>query len=115
MRRVHLVGTNDGRSWSCSPASPASCRQLRDVATEFTCQRLELDVPVVAWGDNLTWRGDRWASPPQPHDPHHLRVNSYRVLLSRGRDGFALFVPPTRDMEATYQALTRAELLPLIA
>jgi hypothetical protein len=37
-------------------------------------------------------------------------VNSYGVLLSRGRDGFVVFVPPTPQMEGTYQALERADM-----
>ena len=41
--------------------------------------------------------GESWQSPPQrrsqAHDPHKLRLNSYRVLLTRGRDGVVLYVP----------------------
>jgi hypothetical protein len=41
-------------------------------------------------------------------DPHQLRVNSYRVLLTRGRDGFIVFVPNEIGMRSTYEALKRA-------
>ena len=41
-------------------------------------------------------------------DPHRLRVNSYRVLLTRGRDGFFIFVPNEVGMAATYSALVGA-------
>jgi DUF2075 family protein len=89
----------EGPWYNDPPESHLSCCVLHDVATEFACQGLELDFPIVAWGNDLTWSGSHWTSPPQPrsqaHDPHKLRVNSYRVLLSRGRDGFVVFVPPT--------------------
>jgi DUF2075 family protein len=104
----------EGPWYNDPPSSPRSCCQLHDVATEFACQGLELDFPIVAWGNDLTWRGDAWQSPPQPRsharNPHMLRVNSYRVLLSRGRDGFVVFVPDEQAMTATYEALVSAGL-----
>lgn len=96
------------------PDSPRSCCALHDVATEFACQGLELDFPIVAWGDDLVWDGHRWRSKPprrsQARDPHRLRVNSYRVLLTRGRDGFVVFVPPEMAMDDTAEALLSAGL-----
>jgi hypothetical protein len=43
-----------------------------------------------------------------------LRVNSYRVLLTRGRDGFFIFVPKEIGMESTYAALVGAGVKELI-
>ena len=104
----------EGPWYNDPPDSRFSCCALNDVATEFACQGLELDFPIVAWGSDLTWNGTEWQSPPRPrsqaHDPHRLRLNSYRVLLSRGRDGFVVFVPPEAQMERTYQALTESGL-----
>ena len=34
-------------------------------------------------------------------DPFRLRVNAYRVLLTRGRDGAVIFVPPVSELDAT--------------
>ncbi len=34
-------------------------------------------------------------------DPFQLRVNAYRVLLTRGRDGAVIFVPPMTELDAT--------------
>ena len=34
-------------------------------------------------------------------DPYRLRVNAYRVLLTRGRDGAVIFVPPDPLFDAT--------------
>jgi len=30
-----------------------------------------------------------------------LRVNAYRVLVTRGRDGAVIFVPPVPELDAT--------------
>jgi Uncharacterized conserved protein (DUF2075) len=40
---------------------------------------------------------------PRPHvrDPFQLRDNAYRVLLTRGRDGAVIFVPPLPELDAT--------------
>ncbi|WMJ81441.1 DUF2075 domain-containing protein [Clostridium sp. MB40-C1] len=36
------------------------------------------------------------------------RINIYRVLLTRGRDGFIAFVPPTEEFQSVYDALVNA-------
>ena len=102
----------EGPWYNDAPDSRFSCCQLNDVATEFACQGLELDFPIVCWGDDLVWDTYKWVSPPAPRssarNPHLLRLNSYRVLLTRGRDGILLFVPPTDQMRKTRQILTEA-------
>jgi hypothetical protein len=78
------------------PISPLSCRQMTAPVTEFQCQGLELDLPVLCWGDDLGWDGN-WVSRRtirDTRDSHQLRVNSYRVLMTRGRDGLITWVPP---------------------
>jgi len=101
----------EGPWYNDPPTSFSSSCALRDVATEFSCQGLELDFPIVCWGDDFVW-DSAWRSPAAPRskakDPHRLRVNSYRVLLTRGRDGFFIFVPKEIGMETTYAALVRA-------
>lgn len=92
------------------PNSFTSCCSLREVVTEFGCQGLELDFPIICWGSDFTWDDNAWKSPKKTRmnkakDPHQLRVNSYRVLLSRGRDGFFIFVPKEFGMQSTYEAL----------
>lgn len=90
--------------------SKASCRLLRDCVTEFGAQGLELDAALVAWGTDLRLRDGRWdmskarsykrdAVPLR--DPGQLRLNSYRVLLTRGREGSVIFVPPLEEMDET--------------
>jgi hypothetical protein len=101
-----------GQWYNDPPMSPDSCCQFREVATEFSSQGLELDFPLVCWGDDLRWE-DGWISKPvrDRRDPHQLKLNSYRVLLSRGRDGFIVWVPPEdKPLDLTYEAFVSAGL-----
>lgn len=89
--------------------SSLSCRQLRDVVTEFGAQGLELDGVLLAWGTDLLWEESRWTNRlarryrggPAVRDALKLRINAYRVLLTRGRDGTVVFVPPTPVLDST--------------
>jgi DUF2075 family protein len=89
------------------PTDRRSCCRLDRAASEFECQGLELDLPIVCWGDDLVWKG-AWKSAGKrsgAQDPHRLRLNAYRVLLSRGRDGMILYVPESEMMDSTYEVL----------
>ncbi len=105
--------------WYNEPAGhPESGCALEAVVTEFGCQGLELDLPIVAWGDDLTWTGRHWAVKPSRakyalQDPAQLRRNAYRVLLTRGRDGCVVFVPGDRRLDLTEHALLAAGVRPL--
>jgi hypothetical protein len=98
--------------WYNDPrTSLRSCCQLLEVATEFSCQGLELDFPIVGWDTDLVWNGSEWlvkSGRTKAHDARQLRLNSYRVLLTRGRDGMVIFVPPISDLDATHSALIAA-------
>lgn len=99
-----------------------SCRLLQDVVTEFGAQGLELDAALVAWGSDYIRhspaRGSaRWSSDLAARyrsdgvavrDPHQLRLNSYRVLLTRGREASVVFVPPHPTLDATFDYLQAA-------
>jgi len=94
-------------------SDPLSCCALDQPVTEFGCQGLELDLPVVCWGDDMTWSETGWNLRPvrrrDPIDsPEELLLNAYRVLLTRGRDGLMVFVPPDTAMNDTFTALNRA-------
>ena len=41
------------------PNSVKSCCAFNSVATEFQCQGLELDLPIVCWDDDVLWN-DGW-------------------------------------------------------
>ena len=91
-----------------------SCRTLTQCVTEFGAQGLELDAVLLAWGNDFIRATDRhgreaWtneyakrhARASHVKDPYRLRVNAYRVLLTRGRDGSVIFVPPDPLFDAT--------------
>lgn len=92
---------------------PGSCCNFEEVVTEFGCQGLELDMAIVAWGNDFLWNGAAWelrkmrTQIPQA-DPFQLRLNSYRVLLTRSREGVVIFVPPTSEFDLTEHALLAA-------
>lgn len=93
--------------------SEGSCCNMEEVVTEFGCQGLELDMAIVAWGNDFLWNGKEWelrkmrTRIPQV-DPHQLRLNSYRVLLTRSREGMIIFVPPREEFDQTEHALLAA-------
>ncbi len=90
-----------------------SCRELRACVTEFGCQGLELDASLLAWGSDLIREGGIWTNrmargyqhPADVRDPLQLRRNAYRVLLTRGRDGTVVFVPPMKLLDETHRYL----------
>lgn len=97
---------------------PGAGSNLEAVVTEFGCQGLELDMPLVAWGDDVVWSGRDWnVKPGRPQypqeDPVQLRLNCYRVLLTRGRDGLLVFLPNDPAVDLTEHALLAAGLSPL--
>jgi hypothetical protein len=95
------------------PGQPGSCCNMEEVVTEFGCQGLELDMAIVAWGNDFLWNGKEWelrkmrTQIPQV-DPHQLRLNSYRVLLTRSREGMVIFIPPEAQFDLTEHALLAA-------
>ena len=86
------------------------------VASEFKVQGLEIDWAVVCWDADLrrtkdeedweyySFRGTKWYKRNKSEQKRYL-LNSYRVLLTRARQGMVIFVPegvdpevdPTRD------------------
>lgn len=97
---------------------PVSGCHLDTVITQFQCQGLELDLPIICWGDDFWWSDGEWRSKQGRRqrlvrDPHQLRLNAYRVLLTRGREGIVIFVPtsPAKEMDATVHALESAGAL----
>jgi DUF2075 family protein len=93
-----------------------SCRRLTTCVTEFGAQGLELDASLLAWGTDLVLKNGRWSNAnargymksAQVRDAFQLRVNAYRVLLTRGRDGCVVFVPPLGALDETFRYLADA-------
>jgi len=83
---------------------------LEDIGTEFDVQGLELDWICVAWDANLrrvddgwefySFKGTKWQNVKKEVAKRYL-LNSYRVLLTRARQGVVLFVPPGDKDDAT--------------
>ena len=81
-----------------------------DVATEFEVQGLELDYTIVAWDADLrlvgnqwsynAFKGDKWQRVNDEQKRRYLK-NTYRVLLTRAREGMIIFVPKGSDDDAT--------------
>lgn len=100
-----------GPWYNADPSDSQSCCRLQTVATEFSSQGLELDCALLAWGSDLLWTDGGWSiefagtNRPRLKDPLTVRKNVYRVLLTRGRDGTVVFVPPEARMDATYERL----------
>lgn len=96
--------------WFNAPVNdPHSCCALKDVVTEFAIQGLELDMPIIGWETDMIWNGTEWEKFRKNEDINSdmntYRRNSYRVLLTRGRDGFIVFVPPVSKLESVYDLL----------
>ena len=75
---------------------------LEETATEFDIQGLELDWTIVCWDADLRFNGrgfgyyaftgSKWMNVKKPQNAAYLK-NAYRVLLTRARQGFVIFVP----------------------
>lgn len=83
---------------------------LDDVVTEFGIQGLELDYSIVAWDAdfrflNNGWtynrfKGTKWQNINVEDDRLYLK-NAYRVLLTRARQGMAIYIPHGSDTDKT--------------
>ncbi|WP_435979550.1 DUF2075 domain-containing protein [Psychrobacter sp. DM4] len=83
---------------------------LEEVATEFDIQGLEIDWACVAWGGNfhikndswqyLNFKGTKWQVIGQDIAKEYLK-NTYRVLLTRARQGMIIFVPEGSTLDHT--------------
>jgi hypothetical protein len=89
--------------------------------TEFGAQGLELDAVLLAWGIDFIREHGVWSSVHarrykdrgRVRDPHQLRKNAYRVLLTRGREATLIFVPPLTELSETYEYLVESGYQPL--
>ena len=86
------------------PPDIRSSNQLEVAASEFECQGLELDWVGACWGGDFTFdaashcwvhrslSGTRWGDVRNEVDRQYL-MNTYRVLLTRARQGLAIWIP----------------------
>ena len=79
-----------------------SCYALEDVVTEFDVQGLEVDYSIVCWDADFRiidgkwsykrFHGSNWINILKNEDKLFLK-NTYRVLLTRARQGMIIFIP----------------------
>jgi hypothetical protein len=99
-----------------------SCRRLERAVTEFGAQGLELDAALLAWGTDFARDGAGWSNArargykrgAHVKDAFQLRLNAYRVLLTRGRDATVVYVPPLPALDETHAYLAQAGFRSLI-
>lgn len=95
-----LNGKNDVRS----------SYAMEDVVTEFGIQGLEIDYSIVAWDADFRFNGSQWGY--HSFSGNHWKnvaskekqlytKNTYRVLLTRARQGMVIFVPYGSNKDMT--------------
>jgi len=122
---------SDIESWFLSQLPDfRSSGALEMPLSEFGCQGLEIDYAGVCWGGDLRWipteskwhprllHGHDWNTIQQP-EAAQFRLNSYRVLLTRAREGMCVYVPrgsgkdptrPRQELDELAQVLLHAGL-----
>lgn len=101
----------DAKSWFLNGKDDVrSSYFLKEVATEFDIQGLELDFTVVCMDANLrfnnneftyhNFNGTKWQNVNKEENILYLK-NAYRVLLTRAREGFVIFVPKGDENDIT--------------
>lgn len=87
-----------------------SSYHLENVVSKFDIQGLELDYSIVAWdadfrfdGEQWTYNnfvGNRWMNVASEERKLYLK-NTYRVLLTRARQGMVIFIPEGSNTDQT--------------
>ncbi|MCP5325906.1 MAG: DUF2075 domain-containing protein [Oceanospirillaceae bacterium] len=107
-KRLRAVGIfnskeTDETKWFLEPEGDIrSSNALEEAASEFKVQGLELDWAIVGWDadfrfnghafEHLKFGGSNWKRRHKESNQRYLE-NSYRVLLTRARQGIVIFVP----------------------
>lgn len=115
-RRIKALGINmtveiDPCNWFLNDRSDVrSSFYMEDAASEFDVQGLELDWTAVIWDGDLihrpegwhfrSFKGTRWQE-VKGADAQRYRLNAYRVLLTRARQGMVIVVPEGCEADPT--------------
>ena len=113
---LHATAGAEIAHWYLNPKGDIRASFALEVpANEYSCQGLELDLGCLCWGGDMLWdtsaqhwtysrlSGSAWQRVRSATDQMFI-ANSYRVLLTRAREGMVLWVPEgsatdhTRDM-----------------
>jgi hypothetical protein len=106
---IYVPKDIDVKNWFLAPSDDLRASNMMEVvASEFKVQGLEVDWAVVCWDADLrrkenSWdyynfRGTKWTHRNKLEQQRYL-LNSYRVLLTRARQGMVIFVPKGVDKE----------------
>lgn len=131
---LHASAGAEIAHWYLNPRGDIRSSYALEVpANEYTCQGLELDLACVCWGGDLLWdeverswtywrlSGTSWQR-IRNRDSQRFLTNSYRVLLTRAREGLLLWIPtgdesdPTRHpapLDATAAFIARCGVAPV--
>jgi hypothetical protein len=108
---IHVKSAIEPKIWFLNDRNDVrSAGFLEEVATEFDIQGLELDWTCIAWDANLrklanSWefknfRGTEWQNINDDIRRRYL-LNTYRVLLTRARQGMVIFIPEGDNLDIT--------------
>ena len=96
-----------------------SCYYLKDVATEFQVQGLELDWACVTCDADFRYTpegwncfsfvGSKWNNINKEEKKLYLK-NAYRILLTRARQGMVIVVPEGDSEDGTRRNIMRRHL-----
>ncbi len=100
---IYVRETIDESMWFLNDETDVrSSYYLEIVATEYKVQGLELDWVGVCWDSDLRRNGNQWEyknftgtkwNQTKTIAEQQFLVNTYRVLLTRAREGIIVFVP----------------------
>lgn len=101
----------DDASWFLNEKEDVrSSYALEQCATEFNIQGLELDWSILGWDADLRFNGNeweyysfigtKWNTINKPERIKYL-INSYRVLLTRARQGMIIYIPVGDETDKT--------------
>ena len=108
-----IVSEKDSPNWFLNnPDDIRSSYALEDPATEFQVQGLELDWAGIIWDGDLiksksnwlykSFKGTKWMNINKLIDQKY-KLNAYRVLLTRARQGMVIVIPEGDEKDPTRQ------------
>lgn len=111
---IYVKNEIKAKNWFLNDSTDVrSSYYLEDTATEFDIQGLELDFALVAWDADFRFdgkqfvykqfRGNKWVNINNDDKKLYLK-NTYRVLLTRARQGMVIYVPYGDESDTTRPA-----------
>lgn len=108
---IHIKAEIQPENWFLNPRDDVRASDyLEDVATEFSVQGLELDWVGVCWDADFffahdawqfqSFKGTKWQKMKDSSKRLYLK-NTYRVILTRARQGMAIYIPSVDGTDAT--------------